>query len=173
MSYEVCGLKLLNKIRYLLTMRSSLLIYKVTILPKLEYGHIFYRCAPMKFLNDLQTIQNKCIKTCLYLPKLAHTVDIHKLAGLDLLNVRYRYSLAKLAQTRIELHEYKHVPRANTRSSMGRLLKVPKTKKEASRKSVAYRCAVLWNALPLSVRNSKKCEDTNKLLLNHLRIMNC
>ena len=65
---------LLAKIRKYITQDVAICIYKTMILPVLEYGDVLYDGVNKKLIGKLQTIQNRCLRTCL-LPQ-EHTPTI-------------------------------------------------------------------------------------------------
>ena len=61
-------LHVLRKVRPMLTTFSAQQIYKVMILPLIEYGNILYGGSKKCLLTKLQTVQNKCLKLAHHLP---------------------------------------------------------------------------------------------------------
>ena len=55
---------LLNKIRPFLTRAASITLYKMMILPYLDYGDIVYSATNINQLNKLQRLQNYCLRIC-------------------------------------------------------------------------------------------------------------
>ena len=153
-----------RKIRHLLSIHSALLIFKSTILPQLEYGNLFYNSANKNILADIQISQNKAIKCALYLPKLSRTKDIHKVAKLETLHIRYITDLSKLAFYRAKLPEFLAPVTAGTRSQDAPLMHLTRVKRSASIKSLTYRVAHFWNNLPVSAR----LMDNYALYKNHI-----
>ena len=156
-----------RKIRYLLTTRTALLVYKVTILPQLEYASIVYNAGQETLLGKIQTLQNKCLKTALQLPNRTPTTEIHTLAKIETLNFRYKLALIKLACTRISDPKFLQPPSKRTRSGQAPLLSCPLRKKAASRRSTSYRTAHLWNSLPPRIRGLESLEAVTKATVEH------
>lgn len=133
-------------------MKSSLLIYKATILPQIEYGNFVYFIANKSILNSLQTCQNKALKCCLHLPKLTSTEDVHTVAKISPLRERYLIALGKLAyQYSLDIRRHVDLPRL-TRSQMAPTLVTPFYKKVSSRKALSYRVCHFWNQLAPETR---------------------
>ena len=55
-------LSLLTKLRKYVDSHTSLIIYKTMILPHFDYGDVVYAAGTQDNLNELQKLQNKCLK---------------------------------------------------------------------------------------------------------------
>ena len=67
----------LAKIRRYINEETSLKIYKAMIIPYLDYGDIIYDAAPLKQLEKLQKIQNRCLRTCKAGQSTPSTAELH------------------------------------------------------------------------------------------------
>ena len=79
---------LLNKIRRYINKNTAITIYKTMILPIIEYGDVIYDGANQKLLNDLQTAQNRILRTCLYEDRAANTNMLHRNCNISKLQDR-------------------------------------------------------------------------------------
>ena len=70
---------LLAKIRKYITTDVAIRIYKTMILPVLEYGDILYDGTNKKLLDKLQTLQNRCLRTCILPHQHVPTIILHQL----------------------------------------------------------------------------------------------
>ena len=82
---------LLAKMRKYISQDISLRIYKTMILPVMEYGDILYDGAGKKLIGKLQTLQNRCLRTCL-LPD-RHTIRLHELCTIAKPDMRRKMHL--------------------------------------------------------------------------------
>ena len=57
-------------------------IYKTMTLPVLEYGDILYDQTNRKLLDKLQTLQNRCLRTCLLPKEHIPTIRLHELCSI-------------------------------------------------------------------------------------------
>ena len=145
-------IRLLTKIRKNLTFRASLLIYKATILPQIEYGNFVYFVAKKSILKSIQISQYRALKCCLHLPLLTDTEEVHIVARLRPLSERYLIGLGRLAyEYSKDSSRHHHIPRL-TRSQFAISLKIPNYKKSSSRNSVSFRCCHFWNQLAPEIR---------------------
>ena len=68
----------LRKIRYFLTTKAALLVYKNMILPMLEYEDVFAVSATLETRERIQKLQNRGLKIALGRDKLYSTKLLHK-----------------------------------------------------------------------------------------------
>ena len=143
----------LTKIRYLVSKKAALLIYKNMILPLMEYGDIFLHSASQKIRKKLQVLQNKALRCALAKDKYTKSDDLHKEGKiLKLKNRRHIHILLHMFQL-AQMPDFKlwkaHQPTGvRTRSSKKKLISLRKPKNEKYKKSITYQGPKLWNALP-------------------------
>ena len=70
---------------------ARLRVYKSHVLPVIDYCDVLYCKAPTTILEELQRVQNKCLKTCLSKHILTPTEEVHALAGLPMLSERRKF----------------------------------------------------------------------------------
>ena len=158
-------LHVLRKVLPLLTPFAAQHIYKVMILPLIEYGSILYEGSKKCLLTKLQTVQNKCLKLAHYLPPRTPTADLNEHCKTSTLVSRRRRNLLTFAYRKVAAGLQLDIGRRATRAYDGPVLKVPKFKKKQPQRAVEYRCAVEWNMLPTEVRNIQMLEAFNKAVI--------
>ena len=141
---------------------SVLSLLKVYKSPVLDYCDILYMKGNSDLLEELQRVQNKCLKTCYGDHILTATELVHAKARLPMLSHRREYHA--------RLHAFKHSKDdrfnqnkvRNTRNNMAPLLKYSHIHCVAYEKSVEVLCAREWNALNVKTRNIEGLEDFKK-----------
>ena len=160
----------LRKLRYLLTNKADLLIYKNMILPILETG-ISISLPPLKKTEKkLQIIQNKALKCALQKENRYSMTDLHNDARLSMLKLRRKYHLL--------LHIYQISHNKNfkgwkksvirTRSSKKKQLILKKPNLARFQTNLTYKGPKLWNSLPATLQKSENFYEFKTLLLKHL-----
>ena len=79
---------LLAKISKYITTDVAIRIDKTMILPVLEYGDILYDGTNKKLLDKLQTLQNRCLRTCILPHQHVPTIILQQLCDLGNLKMR-------------------------------------------------------------------------------------
>ena len=88
------------------------------------------------------------MRVCLRAPPRTSTMDLHKEAKVNLLVDRRASHLLKLAYKRKDLEPYRDTRQLPTRGHDVATMKVPQPHNTLFMKSVLYRSALAWNALP-------------------------
>ena len=70
---------LLSKVRKYITTDAAIRIYKTMILPLVDYGDILYDGTNSALLTKLQTLQNRCLRLCMYKNCYMSVNDLHKM----------------------------------------------------------------------------------------------
>ena len=126
--------------------------YTPPLTPILNNDNI-YPGAKLDLLNKIQRIQNRCLCVCLRAPPRTSIMDLHKEAKVNLLVDRRASNLLKLAYKRKDLEPYRDTRQLPTRGhDVATMNKVPQPHNTLFMKSVLYRSALAWNALPLKLR---------------------
>ena len=79
--------------RKYITQDVALRIYKTMILPILEYGDILYDGTSNKLTGKLQTLQNRCLRTCLIPKQHIPTIRMHEICKIANLKPRRKMHL--------------------------------------------------------------------------------
>ena len=98
LNYELCAQGIFRKVknkliqlrtmRYFLTKKAALLVYKNMILPILEYGDIFLSSLSRTTKRKLQTLQNKALRIALSYRGTEDTEHLHQEAKILKLDKR-------------------------------------------------------------------------------------
>ena len=160
----------LSKIRKYLYVRTSLTIFKSMILPHFDYGDIVYAASSNENLNDLQTLQNKCLRLCTRSPLDMNIVNLHTISKVNMLNDRRNTHLLNLMYQRKDNADYIDNRALPTRQHRSITFKVLFTDKTTVQKSVLIRGANLWNSLPNDTKqipSEKEFKKYTKSLLTY------
>ena len=159
---------LLRTVRPNLTTFAALQIYRIMILPLLEYGNTIYGTVPAKYLKKLQTAQNSGLRAVFGLPKLTPTEVLHTKANIDKLDKRR--DRACIIQAYNRTRDPKHLDKRNLRTRRHDALSliVPASRTTLSQNAFAYRGATAWNDLPPEVRLERDRDKFKKKLDTHL-----
>ena len=154
-------LKLLNRISSFLGPTILLKIYKMTILPILDYGCIVWGLCSKKNSNFLERLQNKAMRIILRTNHLTCTQSMRERLGLLTLFNRRRYLRLQLVYKIV--NDY-HCPRQlqgyfALRSELrrkalrdGRELHLPRYKTAMGQSTFEYAAAKERNGLPKTIR---------------------
>ena len=146
---------LLAKMRKNNTHEVALRIYKTMILPVMEYGDILYDDTNKKLTDKLQTLQNRCLHTCLLPMQHIPTIRLHEVDKIAKLTRRRKMHL------QLYMFKQKHnISLVNTREVASRnhdaiLFTKLKPNSEKYKTNVLYKGAIAWNALSVAIRKSQ------------------
>ena len=146
---------LLAKIRKYITQDVAIRIYKTMILPVLEYGDVLYDGVNKKLIGKLQTIQNRCLRTCLLPQEHTPTIRLHEICGIGNLVMRRKMHL------QLYMFKQKHnVDLVNNRTVCTRahdaiLFITKKPNSEKYKINVFYKGALAWNSMSVQIRRSQ------------------
>ena len=130
-------------------------------------------------INKIQRKQNRAARIILGVTDFRNTcgITLVKQLGLQTIRERRNYFLTKFTfesimgiapdylSTRIEMNVDRHG--YNTRSSNNSDVYPPKVNKEIFRRSLVYSGAILWNQLPLAIKEST---DTDSFKRNYRKL---
>ena len=141
-----------RKIRYYLTKRASILIYKCTILPLLEYADFICDQGLMYINKTLQKLQNQGLSIAFNQHVLPYqqrdsTDNLHRWSGVFRLIHRRKLHLLQFAfvlKSNVMLLDVRNIP---TRRRDGILFKIPKSNHYRFPRNPYYRCMTEWNEL--------------------------
>ena len=159
----------LARIRKLIDTKTSLLIYKQTILPILDYVCVLVNSSTQRKIGKMQPLQNRAIRIILKKTGYICTEDMNKLhdtLGLKLLYVRMKIFMLKimfklsLVDENVDLYR----PEMQLRTGSKIKMKIPFTDKERVKRSPLYLCNKLWEKLDSETQHLNNVIDfTNKL----------
>ena len=143
---------LLTRIMPFINKSVALLIYKTMILPYVDYCDIIYHSACSNSLDNIQRLQNKCLKTCLSMHKLCSTEEVHSAAKCSLLELRRETHMLNFMFIRQKREKLMDTRNIRTRLHDAPVFKTDFPHKETYKRAVKYTGSLLWNELPVSTR---------------------
>ncbi|XP_061911245.1 uncharacterized protein LOC133655271 [Entelurus aequoreus] len=170
-------LRNIAKIRSILSTSDTEVIIHAFVTSRLDYCNILFSGLPMSSIKRLQLVQNAAARLLTKTRKFDHITPI--LAHLHWLPVHLRCDFKVLLLTYKILHGLApayladcivpYVPTRNLRSKNSGLLVIPRAKKKsAGYRAFSIRAPVLWNALPVTVRDATSVEAFKSHLKTHL-----
>lgn len=95
---SLCRMQTLRKVRWSLTEKDALTLYKSSILPYMDIGDLFYSSANLENLNGLQVVQNKALRIIISKKNWQSTETAHTRCRLLKLRIRRNKSLSYYPQ---------------------------------------------------------------------------
>ena len=117
----------LRKIRPYIDETTALTIYKMKILPYLDYGDIFYMSANAEHLEDIRKLQYRALRICLKANIRTARVELLTRANLPLLAFRRTVHLRNYMYKRSKIDTYLDKAEIQTRAHTAPLFKIPKS----------------------------------------------
>ena len=149
----------LARLRNVLDMKTTLLIYKQTILPILDYLCILVDSSTQRKILKIQPVQNRAIRIVKRLNGYVSTNEmenLHRQLHLKLLSERRKMFMVmlmyKLSRDKDNVDTYR--PEMTLRTGPKVKMKVPFTGKERVRRSPYYMCNRLWDKLDSNIQLS-------------------
>ena len=151
-------LKMLDKLKHILSRNVKLTLYKTLIAPMFDYGDILYAGIGQADSHSLQKLQNSGLRRILNCEPRTHIIDMHTTLKLDELDVRrnkhidcqvYRCLHGLAPQgicAMIVPRQPEHM--MTTRSIASGDLEMPNIKLEVCRRSFKYKGPEMWHKLP-------------------------
>ncbi|XP_061759223.1 probable RNA-directed DNA polymerase from transposon BS isoform X1 [Nerophis ophidion] len=170
-------LRNIAKIRSILSTKDAEIIIHAFVTSRLDYCNVLFSGLPMSSIKRLQLVQNAAARLLTRTRKFDHITPV--LAHLHWLPVHLRCDFTVLLLTYKILHGLApayladcivpYVPARNLRSKDSGLLVIPRAqKKSAGYRAFSVRAPVLWNALPVTVRDATSVEAFKSHLKTHL-----
>lgn len=147
-----CKINTLAYLRNTVGQRTSLLVYKTTILPVLEYSNVIFSLVPKGGTEKFQHLQNRALRTVF--PLTRETQELHNLARLSTLHTRAENQLKCLMYRRAHhTDEYPILPTvASTRASHKIRFDIPRPSCERFKMFPLHQGAQLWDNLDSSTQ---------------------
>ena len=120
-------LNTLRKVRPYINEHTAVMIYKMKILPYLDYGDIFYMSANEEFLDNICKLQYRALRVCLKANIRTARVDLLSRAHLPLLSYRRTAHLRNYMFKRKKINDYMDKSDVKTRAHAAPLFIVPKS----------------------------------------------
>ena len=143
----------LRKIRPYIDETTALTIYKMKILPYLDYGDIFYMSANAEHLEDIRKLQYRALRICLKANIRTARVELLTRANLPLLAFRRTVHLRNYMYKRSKIDTYLDKAEIQTRAHTAPLFKIPKSDTKTYDKSILVKGGTEWNSLSAEIRN--------------------
>ena len=154
----------LARIRKLLDMKTSTLIYKQTILPIIDYVSVLVNSSTQRKISKLQPLQNRAVRVIKKLTGYISTEEmekLHKELHLKLLGERRKMFMLslmyKLSKEEDNVERYR--PEMLLRTGPKVKMKIAFTNKERVLRSPYYVCNRLWDKLDSDIQASKTVVD--------------
>ena len=144
---------LMYRVSKMMTSPALVRVYKSHVLPVIDYCDILYMNSNVTNLEELQRLQNKCLKTCLFKHILTPTEVVHGETKLPMLTERRNYHCKLYAFKRAQQEEYLAKKPRTTRFSSAPVLKYNIIHSASYENSPAVSLAQSWNALKPEIRN--------------------
>ena len=150
-----------NKLRHMrrtkkvMEEETSLTLYKQMVLPVLDYCDFVLEGAPEGLVDDLQTLQNHCLRTSLGIwdPRLISRTELHRRCKCDKLELRRNEHLLSLMYRYTRDPDNLVVDVRVLRSNSKRKIKLQRPKDNLYKKSPLYRGNLLWSKLTAEDQN--------------------
>ena len=148
-------LKLLRKIRKLLTEKAAVTIAKSMVIPVMDYGNMFLTGCNIDDLSDLDTIQNHALR-CAY--NIFNPQDLHVnllLLRANAMTLKKKRVLQLMCSIKRNISNglfQIQTPVRYTRIHQGPIIKLPKPQTETFKKKPFYYGCNIWNNLPPDCR---------------------
>ena len=151
-------ISLLQKIRNYINKNAAIQIYKTMIVPYIDYGDIITYNISNKYLNKLQTLQDRALKIC-FKPRIyTPSIILHRSANLAFLYKRrlcHVYNFMYKQQNNVNRLDLRKI---YTRRRDAVIFKVKKPKCEKYKHNIFYYGCVLWNNLTVKIRKIETFE---------------
>ena len=131
-------------------------------MPEFDYGDQIYDAMSSTTANQLQVLQNSCLRVCTKANKRTPISELHSIAGVPKLDTRRRVHTCNLVQKGVKghlstgvKHMFSYVAESNkvaTRANVNCKLRLPKCRLKQSEGNVAVRGARYLNDLPVDLR---------------------
>ena len=155
---------LLSKIRKYITFEASVRIYKTMILPLIDYGDILYEDTNQVLLSKLQTLQNRCLRTCVYKNYHISVNDLHEICTVVTLNKRRIMHLILFMFKQKCNADIVNNRNVNTRVHDAQLFMTSRPNSEKYKVNVLYKGAMIWNSMTVAERSIETYEKLKKYL---------
>ena len=156
----------LRKLRNCLTQHASIMLYKHTILPYLEYAGFMLVACSIEERKDLQKCQNDALRTCIK-AKLTDHVRIeylHEKCKIVSLEQRRRQQLLMLMYKKSKDYTMHKVFPRNTRASNRIVFKTDNYEGSLYKHSPYFVGCKLWDVLPIDVIESQEIFEFKKVI---------
>ncbi len=155
-------IKLLGRLSHIIDSSMLLMLYKVLILPIIDYGDIVYHKLNHCDAVGLQRLQNVACRAILKADIYTHIEHMHDELDLSLLyqrrcqhicNMMHKFLNGQGPPECTDAFTYEHeIHNVQTRRAACDLLCVPRTKLRCSERDFMVEGPKLWNQVPMAIR---------------------
>ena len=157
-----------KRCRKYLSTKQCIFLYKTLVLPLFDYVDIFYNSSSAKNLNQLQTLQNRLLRSCYRKKDWPGTQAAHKENNILNLDLRRRLHLSqhalKLTKQKSNIKIFKRAKRKNGKLYLNKI----KSKYKFIDNSIIIKAPDIWNNLPDHIRKLSSKEDLTCVLTEFL-----
>ena len=159
-------LKHLRRLKKHMDQELSLLMYKQMILPSLEYCDFVLESGPVGLVEEVQTIQNHCLRCCLGIvdPRLITRIALHTECKCKWLGQRRKENLLVIMYKHTRDEDNLIVPGRVLRSNVMRKVKLQRPSGQLYRDSPLYRGAMEWDKLTVIEQDTDSCAKFAQLI---------
>ena len=145
---------ILRLIRPYITEFTATQIYKMKILPYIDYGDIFYMSSNAESLENLNKLQYRALRICQRAHHRTARVDLLTRGKLPLLCYRRTCHLRNYMYKRSIKKKYLVKPNINTRFNQAPVFDLPKSDIKMLDRSIIVKGGKDWNGLSAEIRNT-------------------
>ena len=164
-------IQLLAMIRSYISKTQALSIYKTKILPYIDYGDVFYHNCNQNLLDKMQRLQNRALRICTLNPRLHPTALLHRENNLNYLHERRHAHIYNLAYKRTFYNRLLETNIIQTKLHDAKVLTMYIPRRAQFKRSIMYKCAYSWNALPAEERNIESYERFKERQKTKLKVI--
>ncbi len=164
----------LRRIRQYVTTPTSLYLYQSLIEPCFTFNDYIYDPMSEHDQNRLQVLQNQSLRICLKRGRMSHRADLFRDTGIIPLDVQRKLHSAHFVNRGLNQESTAHVnnmftrssdvTERMTRSSLQDKLYIPKCRTQCADGNIRVRGAVVYNQIPLGIRDSPSFNSFKKNL---------
>ena len=150
-------LSMFFKLRPCLTEKLAVKIYKIMILPVIDYGDIFYASGYQNVLNKIDLLQNRAVRMIGKLNKRDHVSPTRARLEIEELSKRRLKHLLELSYVAsLSLNNHKYIQKTTRFNHKKKILKTDKVNSDIYKRSSLYKSRIIWNSLNQEYHN---CEN--------------
>ena len=172
-------MKALGRVKPYIPKDLALMLYNSLILPHFDYGDVVYDAMSATSANQLQVIQNTCLRICLGRGKDSPTEALHTDSNIPRLSNRRKQHTGQFvykgrvgASTMNINSMFKLVAEhhnRSTRSSNSSKLYVPSVNLKTCRGNIRHRGTVYYNTLDQNIMNSASYDIFKNSVKHHFK----
>ena len=150
-------LNMFFRLRPCLNEKLATKIYKVMILPVVDYGDTFYLSGYQNVLNRINLLQNRAIRIIAKINRRDHVTPIRNRREIeDLEKRRLRHLLEISFHASLDPSNHKTIQRTTRYNHNKIILKTDKVNSDIYKRSYFYKSRIIWNGLG---QNFHKCDN--------------